>query len=81
MDFDPVARDASESANGIERNGILSIGIEGVIGDVDVAGWSVLGKRGTRARGAVGGCGKRDGRCPPREREVERERGGRERVK
>lgn len=50
LDFDPVARDASESVKGIERNGIVSIGIEGVIGDVDVAGWSILEKRDARAR-------------------------------
>lgn len=50
LDFDPVARDASESVKGIERNVILSIGIEGVIGDVDVAGRSILEKRDARAR-------------------------------
>ena len=58
VDFDAVARDASSAAKGIEKRGILSVGIEGVIDDVDVAGGRVLGKRDAReVRLAVAGNG------------------------
>jgi len=58
--------------DGIRGEINFSIGIDGVVDDVDVAGRSILVESGWRARGEVGGCAH--SRCPPRERGRERER-------
>ena len=57
--------------DGIRGEINFSIGIDGVVDDVDVAGRSILVESGWRARGEVGGCAPHGAHL---EREGERER-------